>query len=288
MNYLQVGILKTLAYSAVFNFPLLEKEVFKYWIGKLPVGSKVISQELRRLTIQKKVIKEGNYFSLRGVTSVKRQKTAEIYLKKCQVVRQKIKMLTFSPTVKMIAVTGSLAAENAPRESDIDLLVVSRCGWLWLTRLLTILILELQASRRRPNDINVCDKLCLNMYLDETNLATGKKNRTLYIAREIVQMKPIFNRDNTYEKFINQNLWIKKFFPNAMEYNRFGSYPKNAGEDQQNILEKIAYFLQLAIMKKKMTREVVGPKEIRFHPNDCSGKIMADYFSLLKKYGIEE
>ena len=40
------------------------------------------------------------------------------------------------------------------------------------------------------------------------------KSHDLFTAHEIIQLIPIFERDNAYNKFIKANSWINSVFPN--------------------------------------------------------------------------
>lgn len=51
-------------------------------------------------------------------------------------------------------------------------------------------------------------------------------------------------------------------------------------------LEAIARFLQLKYMKSRRTTEVIEPGRLRFHPQDCRNKILAEYKKRLKILGL--
>jgi len=103
---------------------------------------------------------------------------------------------------------------NSDLNDDIDLLMVSRKNRLWLTRLLTVLLVELIAKRRHPGDKDVKDKICLNMFLDEEHLRVPQKEQDLFSAHEVCQMKVLWEKEGIYKKFIRENKWVKKFLPN--------------------------------------------------------------------------
>ena len=135
--------------------------------------------------------------------------------KKMEIAKNASKVLSFVPGVKMVAVTGSLAMENSDDESDIDLMIVTKAGSLWTTRLLSYFSLfAFRFSLRSPNDKNQKDKLCLNMWLDENDLVWRERN--IYTAHEIAQIVPLVDKMKTYERFISANSWIKRFWPNAV------------------------------------------------------------------------
>ena len=97
---------------------------------------------------------------------------------------------------------------NAVENDDIDLMIITAANRLWLTRLLASLLLFPWLRRGRK----IHNRVCLNLWLDESALALTQRN--LYIAHEICQAKPVFERNKTYQKFIAANLWYKKFLPN--------------------------------------------------------------------------
>jgi len=51
--------------------------------------------------------------------------------------------------------------------------------------------------------------------------ALPESERDLFSAHEVLQMEPVFDRGNTYKKFLLANKWVKTFLPNAWRY-RYG------------------------------------------------------------------
>ena len=142
----------------------------------------------------------------------KRYQRKIISEKKLLIARKASKILSLILTVKMIGITGSLAMQNSTEDSDIDLMIVTKKGTLWLSRLLSYFVLcTMHYVLRRPNDRNQRDALCLNMWLDESDLIWKKSDRNIYTAHEIAQIVPLVNKDKTYEKFLYQNKWILDF-----------------------------------------------------------------------------
>jgi hypothetical protein len=212
MNKIQTAILRTLAYADVFNYPLTLKELHRFLIGK-----KTDSQGLKKtLKTLKKISSRGDYFFLKN-------KEKNVYLRrkrkkwsqgKWLLARKVASWLRLIPWIKMVTVTGNLAMDNAEQDDDVDLLIITAKKRLWLTRLLTNFLVEIVANRRRPGDKEVKDKICLNMFLDENHLKLPVKEQNLFTAHEVCQLKPLWVRNQLYQRFIQENLWCQRFLPN--------------------------------------------------------------------------
>ncbi|MFQ6002788.1 MAG: hypothetical protein ACE5KJ_03495 [Candidatus Zixiibacteriota bacterium] len=227
--------------------------------------------------------------------------------KKMEIARRVANWLRFIPTIKMVAVTGALAMNNSQKEDDIDLLIVTTKNRLWLTRLLTVFLAELVARRRRPGDSEVRDKICLNMFLDENHLAVPKKEQDLFSAHEVCQLKLLWEKDETYQRFLRSNQWVERYLPNWKENtseantpipDRAKAYAKNdpglkdtSDGDPKGLLrggamdklEILAMRLQLVYMARRKTTETTEPGRIRFHPEDARKWILKKYQKRLQK-----
>ena len=178
--------------------------------------------------------------------------------------------LRLLPTIECIGVTGALAMNNADVHDDIDFLIITKSGTLWTTRLIVTFLLDLFHLRRRPGDHKFKDKICLNMFMSSDALAIPSKERDLFTAHEVLQMKPLWDRDGTYQKFLKANRWVEKFLPTAWRETYYASRVKHQQtRSLLRFLEPIAKFLQLWYMRKRRTTEVVSDTIIRFHPVDA-------------------
>ncbi|HKC04455.1 MAG TPA: nucleotidyltransferase domain-containing protein [Patescibacteria group bacterium] len=196
--------------------------------------------------------------------------------KKIEIAKKASRVISFIPTVKMVAVTGSLAMKNASDESDIDLMIITKKGTLWTTRMVVYFLLSLFGIKRRsPNDKDEKDKLCINMWLDESNLTWHDRN--IYSAHEIAQIIPLVNKDKTYEKFMYKNKWLLDYWPNAVRV-QSTKYKVQSKNFLTSSLESLAFRIQYKYMKSKLTRETVSKTRALFHPQDW-GKVVLDRLS---------
>ena len=216
MNQSQAAILRTLAYADVFDYPLTASEIWQFLISKEKRGQEKIFKEMAVLKKEKRVKENRKFFHLPGRKEViaLRKKRKRWSRRKLIIARRTARWLRLIPFVKMVTVTGNLAMLNSDQDDDIDFLIVTTRGRLWFTRLLAVLLVELISSRRRPKDKKVKDKICLNMFLDEAHLGLPKKERDLFSAHEVCQLKVLWEKKHLYQAFLAKNQWIKDFLPN--------------------------------------------------------------------------
>ena len=274
----------TLFYHDIFDYPLTEEEV-KFWAP----GKRLKDSIVKVGRIEKKKA----FFFLKGreMAIKEREKKEKLSAIKIEKAKKGTNVISLIPTVRMIGLTGALAMNNAQAASDVDLLIITRKGTLWVTRLATVAILGLFGIPRNSGGKVERDKLCLNMWLDESDLVWNREDRNFYTAHEIAQIVPLVNKENTYERFIYLNRWIKDFWPNIVEIRNPKSDCK-AGYSYRNKFKKIKYLkavsdfvlgasnflafkIQYLYMKPKITREIVTPTRAIFHPRDWS-KIVSE------------
>lgn len=125
------------------------------------------------------------------------------------------------PFVRGIHLTGSVAADHAAADADVDFLIVVRDGRLGLA-FLQFGILARLLSRQ------VC---CPNYYLSESALEIPQ--HSVYVAREIAQATPLAGSGD----LLDSNPWVLSFFPNARHARAAARMP--ARSRCQGILESL-------------------------------------------------
>ena len=287
---IEKSILKTLAYGDVFGWPMNEDEIFtKTQSSK----SKAQSDKLKLKTGLKQLLKEnkigfknGLYFLYgKEVIVEKRLQREKWAIKKMQLAKKSAEKLKIIPSILLVGVSGGLSVGNADKNDDIDFFIICRSGTLWTTRFLSTLLLDILGKRRKPNDKKFKDKICLNMFVDEKGMIVPKKERDLYTAHEVVQMKPLWDR-GVHDRFLEGNKWVNEFFSSAK---RKMQSVKSSGKFKFlsfvfSMFEPVLAFIQKKYMSNRRTSEKIEPHRLMFHPEDKREWVMREYLDRVQPY----
>lgn len=314
---LSSAILSTLAYHDIFDYPLTKEEIHQYLIGKKSNLAK-IQKELAKLANTPGVKTSRHLENTPGVRKGQFRKGEDLYavsfgrkLFQKRKIRQKYSqsklkraqlfsfLLSLIPTVKLVAITGALAMNNSRKNDDIDLLIITSKGTLWTTRFLANLVLLPYKRQPQPRKLPTTNyklqtnnRACLNIFLDESDLTI--RDRNLYTAHEIAQLKPIWDKNKTYSRFIESNFWVNKFLPNwqptrpvipakaGIQHKGKSAVVSHLAFSVEGILKK----LQLLYMKKRISTERIGDTQLFFHPSNTQEAILKEYQKRLKRINI--
>lgn len=307
------NILATLAYYDILDFPLKADEVLNYLVKlnnnlnpeEVSLGN--IKRILNQLVLDGKVYKDslpaseaGSYYFLdeKNYLVPLRLKREKISAQKWAKARKAIRWLRFIPYVEAVFASGSLALNNCDELSDLDVLIVTKYGRIWLTRLLVSSLLSLIRIRRRYFQKIAPDKICLNHYITDQSLKI--QFESMYNAQNYLNLKPILLRDqNIINEFFSQNSWLGDyiFHPHPKHYDTVIYYSVGAkvlgfllDSKFGDWLEKLARNYQIRrITKNPLTKAANGhvvfdDNQLAFHPDSPEGQITTQYFEVIK-YG---
>lgn len=275
MKTIDESIIDTLSYFDIFNYPLTLKEVQLFLHDTSP-SQKSLDEIIKKIPV---IEKKGTYFYLKGRknTAYRRKILKRINKEKLNLGVRYANLLGIIPGVMLVALTGSVSMENASENDDIDIFIITKKNMLWICRFLAVFMTKIFGIKREYKSKISKNKLCLNMFLDESAMEMSEKN--LYTAHEIVQMKVCYNKSNTYKKLYDKNPWIKKYFPNlyvknSEEYKKRGFMKLN---DSLKILNSLFFLIQYLYMAKKITNEEISLTKAFFHTNNLSKFIVEEH-----------
>ena len=263
---------KTINYTKFFNSHLTPEDLCLWLISPQTHSLTEVRQFLvKNPRLKKQIISKNNK---------SHKKRLRLTNKKTKSIKKLINTLKLIPSIKLIALTGSLSINNPKKNDDIDLMIVTSSNTLWLTRPIVIFITSLLSDRRKPSSLTTNNQVCTNLWLDKTSLLVPKKKQNLYTAHEVLQVKSLFDKGNTYRQFIKANFWTKKHLANAFKaistkdgFKIKRSLVHQASSPLMTLIKtfnRLAFKLQHLYMKGKVTNEHITPHVAYFHPNNLT------------------
>lgn len=279
LNKLQQAILRTVAYASVFDYPLTPRQLHKYLIGERASLSEVQKElhHLRTIGIESGYVvskKQTKFVELR----IKRAVPSAYALEQAGII---VQVLALIPTIRCIAISGSLAMANSSEDSDIDFFIISKKNTVWVTRLITVYILMILGKKRTPGEEKSPYSICTNYWISEHNLTIPDQN--VYTAHEVTQMIPIVNKNQMYERFMMKNSWVSKYLPNSVIPHVVKK--KNSAKKLWTFftgmvflpLDIFVFAIQYLYMRSGITLEKISLHTAKFHPVDRSVEIARAY-----------
>ncbi len=280
------AILRTLAYSDVFDYPLSAAELHRYLIGVAASPEDVHAALNDSLPLEQKE----NWFAIRGRATLfeSRRRRQARSARLWRAARAAGRIIAHLPFVRMVAVTGALAANNVERGADVDYLIVTARGRLWLCRAFVLALRRLAA----PFGIVICP----NYLLAEDALELPDRN--LFTAQELARMVPLSGM-RVYTRMRALNAWTNEHLPNSA--GAPARVTSNAFPLLQRLIEapfnsKLGDRLEQWEMRRKvarLTKQGAGNAEAHFTASVCKGhfdrhnqRVMIAYAERLKELGL--
>lgn len=203
-----------------------------------------------------------------GITNKKISKTN---IKKIKLAKDLVKKhLEKFKNILMVAITGSVAAENARKGEDIDLFIICKKETMWLTRLMLRIYIKMHniphrkfGQKERSNDF------CFNLWMDENDMLVPKGKQNQKNAVDLIMMKIIFNKNNVYEQFLAQNSWVKKYVANGYGLLAISNFQFTISKEETSIIKKllnyIAFFGQYLYIRLKGPIKFINLTQAFFH-----------------------
>lgn len=273
------AILRTVAYADVFDYPLTLDQIHRYLVGITALPSTVRNALHSEWLLPRRLKCIDGYYCLAGRETIvqTRLRRAEIAAHLWPRARRYGLAIASLPFVRMVAVTGTLAVDNADVDADIDYLIVTAPHRVWLARSFSIALVYVGRLER----VQVCPNYVIS--LD----ALSQFDRSFFSAHELAQMVPLYGLD-VYDTLVRANRWAEAYLPNAFGVN--GSAPRRQASrtyrsrvpqglktGAEKVLQgKLGTFLErrersLKIRKLSAEAACCGANTAVFTPQQCKG-----------------
>ena len=291
-NDLKKSILSTIVFFDMFDYPLTKEEIWKFLY---------FPQQDYSLDDVKKFLDHGNinhkedfyFLSNREEIINTRKKREKESLNKYKKTKRVVKVFGLIPFVQVVAIGNFMPQKNTRSKSDLDFFIVTKKNRIWLTRFITILLSYLFGGRPTPK--NQKNKICLTFYTSEDNLNfqnIALHKNDIYFHYWLASLVVLYNKNQTCEKFIKENEWLKKYLPNVFKNIAFTN-TKTASKKQCRLVsrfEKLAKKIQLKKMPKhlkeqanKNTNIIINDKMLKFHDKDKRKHYYNKFLSLINR-----
>lgn len=270
---IDMAILKTIVYGDIFEYPLTAEEICRYLVGERATPETVLARLSSSQFLADYLRTVGDFYLLAGRDDIvaTRRRRAHVASRLWSHARHYGRIIAYMPFVRMVAVTGALAVDNAAPNTDIDYFIVTAPRRLWLSRAAVIAVVR-WAGRQ---DV----WLCPNYFVTERALVF--EEQSLYAAHEVTQMVPLAGMD-TYRRLRRLNEWTSRYLPNA---DGPPSAP-SAAISRRRIVRALLSASEIALrtpagkwieqweMNRKVEKLIAngnGQTEVHFGPDCCKG-----------------
>lgn len=189
---------EVLAWSSIFNFhPTLEDLIENLQVKTEPEQLVEYIETSPKIRITNGVVISEKYPINTELDKSKMRANEHI-----EQTKEVLSILKSTKQVTGLAITGSIAAGVNEEGGDVDILIITKPGWVWRVRALAIYL-----SHKHPKG----RLLCPNMVLANDSL---EFEHSVYGAREMMRIIPIKD-DKGISDLYDSNNWVQDILPNA-------------------------------------------------------------------------
>jgi len=195
---------EVLAWSSIFNFhPTPEDLIENLQVKTEPEQLIEFIEKSPKLSISNGVVISDKY-----PLNTELDKSKMLANEHIEQTKEVLSILNSAKQVTGLAITGSVAAGVNEEGGDVDILIITKPGWVWRVRALAIYL-----SHKHPKG----RLLCPNMVLANDSL---EFEQSVYGAREMMRIIPIKN-DCGISDLYESNKWVQEILPNAKKKGLF-------------------------------------------------------------------
>ncbi|MEX1275163.1 MAG: hypothetical protein WEE20_04480 [Bacteroidota bacterium] len=234
-SHLHRDVLKVLLYFDLFRHPLSPLEIYEFLPSNSTTPSQVAGACVHFPLSAVLDSSDGLFFlKERGARCVTERRSKEaIARRRWMIARLMAALIRHFPFVRGVGVSGELSKGVSTEKSDIDYVLVTEEGRLWICRTLLILFKKVAL-------LNSKKYFCVNHLVTERSLEVEPKN--VYTAIELATVKPVCNH-GLFQRYREANPWVRDFLPNW--WNQFAGSMENGSPEKQSrrpLLQRILEF----------------------------------------------
>ncbi len=203
------------------------------------------------------------------------------------------------PFLSAVAVTGSVAMNQAVLNDDLDFLIVTQPGALWIVRPLVSLIAWLKGKRRSWSR-EEGNSWCFNLWLESDRLTIDESRRCTYTAYELCQAEWVWDSADIARKMYRSNSWAATYLPNFFQERQIMAPAVGLVETDSllarptfspgrwliRLINRALFIAQSWYMAGHHTNEDVSAQKAFFHPRDTRGLVHGRWLDLVRLWAL--
>jgi hypothetical protein len=296
-NGVSSAIYRTLAYTALYHYPLTAEELHHRLVAcRIEQQSffRQLTACVRRGLIQEKA---GYYALKRSVPGVRKRiadnREFSRFLERHE---WHLRFFFKLPWLRTACFSGGTAHRFRPKpEMDIDLFIITDADRAYLFYFLFHVLKKLfrLLGKIKP-EWNVFDCLDPNYIIDVEQLEITAF-RDLFTAMQVIGLECIHG-GKTFQQFLDRNRWVQDFCPNfPLPAEKSGILKKEADSNSRILryLNHLLYrgyytYLRVRYGFRRMPYRKLGPHSIKMHEGNHHHDILEQYQQLLRTLELEE
>ncbi len=221
------GILRTLLYYDIWGYPLKAEEILRFLPERVS-SAQELGRHLERCAARGLISEASGYYSVRTEARElaelrgRKERRAALMWKAARLSAGIIK--TF-PFVRGVFVSGELSKNVASPRGDIDFLILTEPGRLWIARSLLTLFKKIFLLNKKKF-------FCINYFVAAGHCSLDAGN--IYLASEVAHLKPLYNVP-LFREYMRANQWIEMYFP---AFSADGGATAHAS-DRRSVLQRL-------------------------------------------------
>lgn len=201
---LEAAIRQSVAYAAVFEYPLTLSQLHETLVGIRATAPEVErcceTSDYLRVHIE---CHDGYYVPAGRARMIQgRRERERTSLDTLRRHRWLLRALCVVPYTRLVALSGSLAHLNGPASADLDLFVVTDGPRVWSVTVAMVVLAKLWGQRR---------VVCVNYVVSDRRLRLHQQD--LFTANQVVHLKPLHGAA-VYQRFLEANPFVAECYPN--------------------------------------------------------------------------
>jgi hypothetical protein len=215
------AILATLAYYDQFNRPLTAQEITQRLISWPANETQITAALAHSPLLRRHVVVEGGYCQLAGRTDLvsRYEALAGARAQKWRRIERFSRVIASTPFVRCILVGGSLANGSATPGSDLDLIILTAEGRLWLARaIISALRRGWNLFHRRSLRTAKLDRIDLLFMASPAGFTSP--HQSLYAAILLRDAIVVYDEAGAAEQYRAANPWVQSYCPSLLHLRR--------------------------------------------------------------------